>query len=224
MALALIVAGGQGRRMGQTQPKQYLMLAGRPILAHTLLAMTACSLIEGMVLVLPPPDLSFCHRHIISPLDLHLPVRLVAGGSERQQSVYCGLQAIGHHAGIVVVHDGVRPLISPDLTAACIAGAQHDGACIAAIPATDTLKQVSPTGTITGTLPRAGIWLAQTPQAFRFDLLLQAHQHAAKHHLAATDDAMLLEMLGHPVKVTPGSRSNIKITTPEDLILAEALI
>ncbi len=224
MAVALIVAGGKGLRMGQSRAKQYLMLAGRPIIAHTLAAMAACRLIERIYLVIPPDDISFCRQAILPPLALPLPICLVAGGAERQGSVYNGLKAVGRFAGIVVIHDGVRPLVTPDLIANCIMEAHIHGACIVGIPATDTLKQIASPGVITATLARSGVWLAQTPQAFNFDLIFKVHQHAAQSGRVATDDAMLLEQCGQTVRIIQGSRINLKITTPEDLELAKALL
>ena len=224
MISAIIVAAGKGIRMDDTVRKQYLLLAGRPILGHTLPAFDVCNLIDKIFLVVPEEDFEFCHKNILSPLNLQKKVGLVSGGTERQDSVYNGLLAIDNKGGIVVIHDGVRPFISPEQLAACINGAKEHGACILGIPAYDTVKSVSSSGYIDKTLERDTIWLAQTPQAFKYDLIIKAHENAKQEGFTGTDDAMLVERLGINVRVIRGNRYNIKITTREDLLLARAIL
>ncbi len=224
-AHAIIVAGGSGLRMNTPIRKQYLPLAGRPVLCHTLSRFSACDAVDGIYLVTPEADFDFCRREVLAPLHLRFPVYLVAGGAERQDSVYNGLCAAGETAknGLVAIHDGVRPFVTAEEIGTCIAEAERTGACLLGIPAADTLKQVR-SGRVETTLDRSRIWLAQTPQTFRYDLIRQAHENARKAGISGTDDAALVEYLGHPVTMLPGSRFNIKLTTPEDLRLAAALM
>lgn len=224
MVSAIVVAGGQGTRMGTHTRKQYLLLQGLPVLAHTLQAVAACRAVGHIYLVVPGEDLAYCRRTLVAPLASAAPVTLVAGGAERQASVYAGLLAVDAPGGIVAIHDGVRPFATPAMFAACIAGARESGACIAGIPAADTLKRVSGRRFVEATLPRQRIWMAQTPQAFRYELLRAAHEAALRDGVVGTDDAELVERLGAAVRLIPGSRLNLKITTPEDLQLAAAVL
>ena len=210
--------------MGGTVRKQYLALSGRPILAHTLAAFGACSLVERIYLVVPEDDFSHCRRHVIPQAAVKTPIRLVAGGGRRQESVRNGLAAVPAGETVVAVHDGVRPFVSPEDIGACIRSAEREGACILGIPVFETLKITDAEDTIRTTVDRRRTWLAQTPQAFRFQLIKDAHDTAHARGYRATDDAMLVERLGKPVRIITGSRLNIKITTREDLLLAEAIL
>ena len=221
--IAIIVAAGKSIRMNATVRKQYQPVAGFPIVVHTLKAFDSCQMIDEICLVIPEEDLEFCRNQIVSPANLKKNIYLVAGGPKRQDSVYNGLKAIGTDSCLVVIHDGVRPFITHDQLEACINGAKKHGACILGIPAYDTLKHVSSTGTIVDTLERDTIWLAQTPQAFRYDLITKAHEVAREQNFTATDDAALVEQMGLEVKILTGSRENIKITNQQDLKLARIL-
>ena len=221
---AIIVAGGKGIRMGGAVRKQYMLLAGKPIVYHTLEVFDACSCIEEIYLVVPPDDLATGSEKWISSLTLHKKIHLVAGGIERQDSVYRGIQAVsGRQCEIVVIHDAVRPFVSSIMIEACVDNARVSGACIVGMPAMDTAKLVS-SGQIERTLDRNTIWMAQTPQAFDLNLIRTAHEKARLDRFMGTDDAMLVERLGRKVQIIPGSRLNMKITTPEDLALAEGII
>ncbi|MBC8200070.1 MAG: 2-C-methyl-D-erythritol 4-phosphate cytidylyltransferase [Desulfobacteraceae bacterium] len=225
MISAIIVAAGKGIRMNDKLRKQYLVLAGRPILAYSLLAFDVCDLIDHIILVVPKKDVDYCWKDIVSPLKLYKKINLVAGGEKRQESAYNGLMAVDKDtAEIVVIHDGVRPFVSQAQIAACITGAKEYSACIPAVPANDTLKQVDSSGFICDTLKRDDIFLAQTPQAFQYDLIIKAHKNARREGFAGTDDASLVERLGGNIKIIYGSRRNIKITNREDLIFATALL
>ena len=221
---AIIVAAGKGLRMDDSKRKQYLRVAGIPVIVHTLRVFDSCDAIDKIYLVLPEEDLDFGRDEIISATDWVKEIILVAGGPRRQDSVYNGLQAVDAENSIVVIHDGVRPPVTPDQLKACINAARKHGACILGLPAFDTLKRVSTADTIVETLDRDTIWFAQTPQAFRYDLIIKAHKHARQHGLKATDDASLIEQLGLEVKIIEGSRRNIKITNPDDLKLARILL
>lgn len=225
MASVIIVAAGKGIRMNHSERKQYLLLGDLPILAHTLLAFDACEEIKRILLVLPKEDIGFCHKTVVSPLKLRNSVELIPGGRTRQDSVRNGLMAVGPGDDrIVLIHDGVRPFVRPEQMTACINTAKESGSCILGIPAYDTLKKADSSGRIERTLERSAVWLAQTPQAFQYDLIITAHEAAKKENYTGTDDASLVERLGETVTIIKGSRFNIKITTPEDLILAKAII
>jgi 2-C-methyl-D-erythritol 4-phosphate cytidylyltransferase len=180
--------------------------------------------VDRLVLVVPERDLEWSRVELVPPLFLNHDVRMVAGGPRRQESVSKGLSALGACDGIVMIHDGVRPFVRPALMNACIVGAGATGACIPALPATDTLKQVDENGVILSTLDRHRVRLAQTPQTFSIDLIRRAHQVAGQRGFAATDDASIAEFAGETVTVVPGDRDNIKITTPQDLLLARAIL
>lgn len=223
MVTAIIVAAGQGSRMQGAQRKQYLSLAGLPILTRTLMVFDRCEPVRVIILVVPQDDIDFCRANILEPAELTKEVRLTPGGEHRQESVFNGLKNVDANCSIVVIHDGVRPFVRNEQLIACINGARESGACIMGIPAHETIKQIDSSGRIIQTLSREDIWLAQTPQAFRQELIRRAHELARKDGLFATDDAALVERLGATVKILQGSRTNIKITINEDLEMAQWL-
>ena len=204
--------------------KQYLQVVGRPVLVHTLLKFDVCPLIDHICLVVPDDDLDFCRHRLLAGGPIKKTVQFVAGGRYRQQSVYNGLKSLDHKNGLVAIHDGVRPLVDPLLITACIRAAETSGACAPGIPAYDTIKRVSGEGTIEGTVERKGLWLIQTPQVFRYAVITEAHDRALRDGYVGTDDASLVERLGFPVTLISGSKSNIKVTTAEDLAMAAALL
>lgn len=211
--------------MGADRPKQFLSLAGAPILAHTLRALSAAPFISSLLLVVPRDHIDAAKRVVSECLP---PVRgtqgaevsIVPGGVQRQDSVYNGLMNLPADCEWVLIHDGVRPFASPGLIAAAWEGARRTGASIVAVPATDTVKRAR-NGTVLETLRRDEIWLVQTPQVFRKDIILSAYEKAVEAGWEGTDDASFVERAGVPVAVVPGERSNIKVTTPEDLLWAE---
>ena len=223
MVTAIIVAAGKGTRMGDAQRKQYLLLAGLPILTRTLVVFDKCEEIKQVILVIPPDDFSYCRKNILNPAGMNKKVILASGGERRQESVLNGLKAVDPDCSIVVIHDGVRPFLRNSQLLACIDGARESGACILGVPAYETLKQANASEHIIQTLKRDDIWLAQTPQAFRYDLIRKAHDRASKEGYSATDDASLVERLGGTVKIIAGSRNNIKITIQEDFEMARRL-
>ena len=224
MNSAIIVAAGQGIRMGGAVSKQYLPLAGVPILSRTLMVFAQSTLFEEIILVVAADDVDYCRLHIIDDPKIAHITQVIAGGGERQESVFNGLKASrGQDDDLVLIHDGVRPLVEEDCLKRCLDAARSHGACIAALPSSDTMKQVASDDRVIGTLPRVGIWMAQTPQGFRLDLIREAHYLARQEGFAGTDDAQLVERLGRMVAIVPGSRANLKITTPDDLWLAEAI-
>jgi len=222
MVFAIIVAAGKGVRMRQTVRKQYLPLDGKPLIEHTLTAFDACKKIDKVILVIPQADFNGCDQ-IINRLNLQKEPVLVAGGTQRQASVYNGLRSIETDAkenDIVIIHDGVRPFVTSAILNACIDGAYQTGACITGIPAFDTLWQIDQNECVKKIIPREMIRMAQTPQSFEYNLLKSAHEKALKEGFTGTDDAALVENRGARVKMINGSRFNIKITTEEDMVLA----
>jgi 2-C-methyl-D-erythritol 4-phosphate cytidylyltransferase len=220
----LIPAAGMGRRMGATVNKQYLPLNGRPILGHTIALFDQHPLIDKIYVITPADEFELCRREVLEPGNFHKVQNLVPGGAERQDSVRNGLLACA--AGpddIVLIHDGVRPLLQPALIDRLVTEVQERGACLVGVPVKDTIKQVVD-GRIEGTPDRSGLWQAQTPQAFRYGQILEAYQRAQQDGFRGTDDASLVERLGQPVTVIAGSYRNIKLTTPEDLLLARAFL
>jgi 2-C-methyl-D-erythritol 4-phosphate cytidylyltransferase len=220
----LIVAGGRGTRYGGPTPKQYLDLAGEPMLVRTLRVFEVCEAIDTIVLTVPASDFAFVRESLLSGAGLRKKILLAAGGLRRQDSVFSGLASIPEDDSLVVIHDAVRPLVTCGCITACVEAARVHAACIAAIPAMDTLKQATAAGTIAATLPREQVWLAQTPQAFRTGVIRAAHEDARRQQVQGTDDAYLVERMGTAVHLVPGSPRNFKITTREDLALAEALL
>lgn len=226
MASAIILAAGIGQRMKSPVPKQYMDLAGLPVLSRTLNVFDDHPDVQTIFLVVAAEEIDFCRETILSTRAWKSRVELIAGGKQRQDSVYEGLKAVDGQTDddIVLIHDGVRPFVSLKLITSCIDGAIETGACIPGVPASDTLKRVDAKGIVSGTVSRENIWLAQTPQAFSLKLILAGFEKALKRGLCFTDDAAVIEHGGGTVRVIPGSRRNIKITTPEDLDFALALL
>jgi len=221
--IAIIPAAGVGARMQSDRAKQMLELGGVPLLIHTLKRFEACESVDQIILVLQP-DLTAEVLGLISRFGLRKISRVVAGGAERQDSVYRGLQVLDNNeAGIVAIHDAVRPFVRPEEIGMVIERAASAGAAIMALAATDTIKQVK-SGRVQRTLDRRRICHAQTPQAFRFSIIREAYDRAYKEGFIGTDDSQLVERLGRPVSVVEGSPINIKITRPLDLRLAEIII
>jgi 2-C-methyl-D-erythritol 4-phosphate cytidylyltransferase len=220
MNMAIIVAAGKGLRMGADRPKQYLELDGRPVLTHSLMAFDASDEVEKLYLVVAADDTHFCQKKIIDPAGLRTPIVLVAGGQRRQDSVFNGIEAISDSEGIILIHDGVRPLVSVETIETCINGAKKSGSCIPAIVPVDTPKQVDGNGVITHTIARNTLRMAQTPQAFQLPIIRKAYREANLKGWQATDDASLVERMGEKVHIIPGNQQNLKITTPQDLELA----
>ncbi len=220
--IVLIPAAGMGRRMGADCNKQYLNLADRPILAHTLALFDDHPRVERIYIISPEDEIPYCRQEIVDRYAFSRVRGLVAGGAERQDSVRNGLHSCeAAEDDIVVVHDGVRPFFPPQLLEGVIETAARVGGCVVGVPVKDTIKEVE-AGMIQGTPQRSRLWQAQTPQAFRFGLLRDLHRRAADEGFCGTDDASLLEHFGYPVAMVEGDYRNIKITTPEDLVLARA--
>ncbi|MCL6558299.1 MAG: 2-C-methyl-D-erythritol 4-phosphate cytidylyltransferase [Firmicutes bacterium] len=222
--MAVVPAAGQGGRMGTETRKQFLPLAGIPVLGHVLRVFEESPFIQGVVISAAPDELEYCREQVVLRLGFKKVSAVVPGGKERQDSVYNGLLALSSDTDIVVIHDGARPLLTAGDLAAVTEAVRIHGAATLAVPVKDTVKVAGESGFVYETLPRGRLWLTQTPQAFNYRLLLDAHHRAREAGRAGTDDAGLVETAGHPVKLVMGSYENIKITTPEDLVVAEAIL
>ncbi len=223
--IAIIPAAGMGKRMGAEINKQYLLLAGKPILAHTLRVFEDAPLVDDIYVVVPEAEIPYCREHVVEHYGFTKVRRIVAGGAERQNSVMNGLKAVTDVGGddVVLIHDGVRPFISQHVLERAVDTARrHDGVLVA-VPVKDTVKVVRE-GIVRETPPREELWLAQTPQAFRYAVIMAAHEIAEAERYLSTDDAALVEWLGKDIHIVMGEYRNIKITTPEDLVLAEAFL
>ena len=218
---AIVVAAGRGERFGAAD-KVLAPLAGRPLLLHVLAAVDAATTVQDVVLVVGEHTRAAVER-LLAGEARRKPVRVVIGGARRQDSVELGLCATASEVEIVAVHDAGRPLVPATLVDRCVAAALECGAAIAAVPVTDTIKRAA-AGLVRETVPRHDLWAAQTPQAFRRDLLLDAFASPLARTTTFTDEAGLIEALGLPVAIVTGDHRNFKITRPEDLVIAEALL
>jgi len=223
--IAIIAAGGQGKRIKGDLPKQFLMLKDKPILAHTVDKFERCGFIDEIILVVPEDYLGYCSQAIVDKHDFKKVRKVISGGKERQDSVYLGLKACPKDTSIVVIHDGVRPLISPDKISESIKICQEkkSAGVILAVPVNETVKRVEH-GSIVTTLDRTKLWLTQTPQTFEYKLILGAYQKAEEDNFVGTDDSTLVERLGYEITILEGDYKNIKITTAEDLTIAEKFL
>ena len=193
--VAIIVAGGSGKRIEGNLPKQFLMLGDKPILAHTIEKFEKCDLVDEIILVVPEDHLDYCSQEIVERYSFDKIRRIICGGKERQDSVYIGLKACYDSTSIVSIHDGVRPFITPEIVTGSIKLCQQKKAVIVAVPAKDTIKRVE-CGLVTATLDRRELWLVQTPQVFEYKLILEAHKKAREENFVGTDDSVLVERMG----------------------------
>lgn len=219
----IIVAAGKGKRMGRDYNKQYIPLVDKPIIAHTIGVFEKTDLIDEIILVVGKGEIGSVKRDIIYKYNFNKVVKIVEGGAERQDSVYNGLKAVNVNCDIVLVHDGARPFITSNIIKKSIETARDAGACAVAVRVKDTIKIVNENMEVDYTPNRDTLWAVQTPQAFRYGLLLEAYEKLRADNIKITDDAMLMEKLDHTVRIIEGSYENIKITTPEDLILGEGI-
>ncbi len=223
--VGIVPAAGLGVRMGANRPKQFLEVNGTPILALTLKTLQDCDAVDRIIVVAPKEDLERCRRDIVERYRLQKVMKVIPGGDRRQDSVRLGLEAAGEDFGLVVIHDGVRPLVEGKLLEKVVLAAREHGAAVAGLPARETVKEADESALVVRTLDRSGIWLVQTPQAFSWSIIHEAHDRAWREAWPeATDDAALVERLGVPVKIVRGSERNIKVTTPLDLEMVRFLL
>jgi 2-C-methyl-D-erythritol 4-phosphate cytidylyltransferase len=222
--VAIILAGGTGKRMGTSINKQFLLLDGRPIIVHTMQVFEECRAIDGFYLVVNQKDIPFIQEEILETYKFQKLIKLVVGGRLRQDSVMNGLEAIKPPCDIVVIHDGARPFVSPSFIEKGVSLMEMFEAVIPALHVKDTVKLISKEGFVVKTLERDSLWYVQTPQIFRYELILKGYRDGMAKKIFGYDDATFVEYLGKKVKVIEGSPYNIKITTPEDLVIARGLV
>lgn len=224
MVSAIITAAGKGTRMNININKLYIEIGGIPVLARALKAFDDCCLVNEIILVANEDDIFYCKQNIIDFYAFQKVKKIVVGGHTRQGSVFRGLNEVDPGCGIVLIHDGARPFISGSIIRKSIEAAEEFGAACVAVPVKDTVKKSGSDNFILETLDRKELWLAQTPQAFKYDLILNAHKKALEDNFEGTDDTVLVERMGVSPKLVMGSYDNIKITTQEDLVIAQAII
>jgi 2-C-methyl-D-erythritol 4-phosphate cytidylyltransferase len=210
--------------MGGAVPKQFLSLGGEPLVVHSLRILQAAHTVDEIILAVPETDLDYCTNGLVRRHGFSKVKKVVPGGLERQDSVRQALEQVPVETEIVLVHDAVRPFLTGQMVDDVVAAAEKHGAAIIALPMRDTVKQVGSDHVIQRTVDRRPLWLAQTPQAFRRLWLQEAHRKAHAEGIHATDDAFLVEWLGHPVAVVEGNGENIKVTRPEDMVIGEAIL
>jgi len=223
MVTAIVLAAGRGRRMNSSINKVFMLLNDQPILVHSVLTFSACPEVDNLVVVAASDEVAYVENMLNSLIGIKT-WQVVSGGSERQYSIANALKVMSQTTDIVLVHDGARPLINIQCINSVIQVATAHQAAVAAVPVKDTIKAVNDSGTVTGTPERHTLWNIQTPQGFNAHILRQAYEQAAQDGYLGTDDASLVERIGVNIKIVAGSYENIKVTTPEDLIIAEALI
>ncbi|MBN1072916.1 2-C-methyl-D-erythritol 4-phosphate cytidylyltransferase [Clostridium botulinum] len=222
MVSAIVVAGGKGKRMGAVQSKQYLNLNGKPILYYTIKSFLDCNLVDNIILVVPSHEIDYCEMEILEKNSLKVN-KIIAGGDERYDSVYNGLiEAKG--SDIVLIHDGVRPFVSKETIENAIKYAEEYGAAAPGVMPKDTIKIIDNNRFSIDTPNRSHLISVQTPQAFKFDLIYDCHKKIKNENVNITDDTMVAEYFGNKVYIYQGEYTNIKITTPEDLIIGEYLV
>ncbi len=219
--VAIIPAAGSGLRMKTERAKQFLDIDGKPLLAATLTPFELCGAVDSIIVVVPLEDVDFCRKELVEKLGFNKVQKVVAGGKRRQDSVRLGLEAAKGNYGLALIHDGVRPVITKKDIEQIIDAAKTHGTVITGLPAKETVKEIDSNRNVVSTYDRRRVWLVQTPQVFPYEDILAAHQKAFEEGWAeATDDSVLMEKTGLPVKVVEGSEQNIKVTTPNDLELA----
>lgn len=219
----IIVAAGKGKRMGSTISKQYLNIKGKPLLFYTLMTFSKCNLIDDIILVTGENEIDYCKTEIVEKYGISKVSQIVKGGDQRQNSVLNGLLAV-KGSDIVLIHDGARPFVDYVIIKEGIKFAKLYGACACGVTPKDTIKEKNYEGFVVDTLDRSFLVNVQTPQCFKYDLILDCHKRLLEEGKYVTDDTMVVERYGHKVFLYEGSYNNIKITTPEDLIIGEKII
>lgn len=219
----ILAAAGMSNRMGSSMNKQFIPLGGKPVLAHTIETFDQLKYIDEIIVVARESEIDYIRREIVKRYGFRKVKKIVRGGLERQDSVYNGLLAVSSRSDIVLSHDGARPFVDRETVERALEAAAETDAAVVGVPVKDTIKSVAD-GEITETPERSKLWQAQTPQCFSTELLKRAYGEAVRTGFKATDDSALVEQLGKEVRMVRGSYENIKITTPDDVILGEALM
>lgn len=218
---AVIVAAGSGKRMGADRPKQFLELCGKTIIERTAAVFSGCKLIDEIIIVSSEEGIRECENLLGN---IKKNIKYVVGGKERYDSVYNGIRAVDPSCGVIVIHDGVRPFVTEKMIEDSIECAMRDGACVCAVKSKDTVKICKADGFVDHTPDRELVYNVQTPQTFRRDIIEKAYRTAFERGVFGTDDASLAENCGIPVRIIEGSYDNIKITTPDDLVVGEKIL
>lgn len=218
----IVPVAGQGKRFGGDIPKQFYELAGQPIILQTVKKLITSPLISGGVIVCGADDKTRMQELLFQLPEFRENFCIVVGGKKRQDSVYNGYKQIEESTDLVLIHDGARPFVSVEMIEKCVHGAQQFGACITAIPVSDTVKKVKD-GKIIKTLDRSELYRAQTPQVFKYEILHESYKQSKKEKMNFTDEASMIEWAGYDVHIVPGNNLNIKITTQSDLLIAEKI-
>ena len=220
----IVAAAGMSNRMGSSINKQFIAIDNKPILAHTLENFEKCKLVDEIIVVSKEGEVDYCKKEIVKKYGFRKVTNIVRGGKERQDSIYNGILALNEKAEIVLTHDGARPFVRIESIEEGIKGVVKYGACVVGVPVKDTVKVIDPENVVHHTPKRSLLWAAQTPQCFWSHLLKKGYEMAADEGIIGTDDSSLVEKIGQPIKMIMGSYDNIKITTPEDLIVADSLL
>ncbi len=220
----IIAAAGMSNRMGSKINKQFIVIDNKPILAHTIEKFEACKYVDEIVVVSKENEVEYCRKEIVRKYGFRKVTNIIKGGKERQDSIYNGIMALNERTDIVLTHDGARPFVRMESIIDGIKGALEFGACVIGVPLKDTIKVIEEENKVHHTPNRDLLWAAQTPQCFKINLLKEGYEYAISEGILGTDDSSLVEKKGYPVKMIMGTYDNIKITTPEDLVVAESIV
>lgn len=218
----IIAAAGMSNRMGSKMNKQFIWINEKPILAHTIEKFENCRYIDEIILVSKEEEIEYCRKEIVKRYKFKKVSNIIRGGQERQDSIYNGILALNEKSDIVLTHDGARPFVKIENIEQGIRGVLEFGACVIGVPVTDTIKVLEENGIVKNTPNRSTLWQAQTPQCFLKEIITDGYNNAIKDGYFGTDDSSIVEAVGYEVKMIKGSYENIKITTPEDIIIAES--
>lgn len=219
----IIAAAGMSNRMGSKINKQFIVIDNKPILAHTIEKFEACKYVDEIIVVSKEQEVEYCRKEIVRKYGYRKVTNIIKGGKERQDSIYNGIMALNERTDIVLTHDGARPFVRMESIVNGIKGALDYGSCVIGVPLKDTIKVIEEDNQVHHTPNRALLWAAQTPQCFQIDLLKEGYEYAISEGILGTDDSSLVEKKGYPVKMIMGYYDNIKITTPEDLVVAQSI-
>lgn len=224
MISTVIVAAGNSTRMNIGKSKQYILINNIPVLTRSIQAFENISLVDEIIVVVNQSDIDYCKEKIIKPYNFLKVKSIVAGGNNRQQSVFNGIKTTHPSSDIIVIHDGARPFVTTKTIEQTIDSAKKNASAACAVKVKDTIKISDSESFVEKTIPREFLWSIQTPQAFKKDIIIKAHQKATSDQFIGTDDTVLVERLGIKTKIVEGEYFNIKITTKEDLTFADAIL
>jgi 2-C-methyl-D-erythritol 4-phosphate cytidylyltransferase len=220
----IIVAAGKGKRMNARKNKQYINIANKPLIVRTIQKFYYLDCIEEIIVVISENEIDYFKKNIIERFNFSKIDKIIAGGKERQESVYNGIKNVKSDSKIIMIHDGARPFVEENIIIKAIEETQKYDATIVAVPVKDTIKSSDTNNNVSKTLKRSDLWAIQTPQTFKKELIVKAHREALNKNFLGTDDSVLVENIGKKVKIVEGNTFNIKITTREDLVISQAIL